>query len=96
MFPIPNKNIRLMLHINNRFFLIKIVLDFLQLYAWTSEGEARIVGKNHDEHLNLVLSKISDNMPNVSIYMHWSSTIFFIMLYIILASQSHLLGSKVF
>ena len=38
----------------------------MQLYSWTSEGEARIVGKNHDEHLNLVLSKISDNVPNVS------------------------------
>ena len=37
-----------------------------QLYAWTNEGEVRIVGTNQNEHLNLVLNKIADNLPSVS------------------------------
>jgi hypothetical protein len=45
--------------------LIAICLENLpKLHAWTSDGESRIVGKNQDEHLNSVLNKISDNMPN--------------------------------
>ena len=43
-----------------------LVSLFSQLYAWTSDGEARIVGTNQNEHFNLVLSKIADNMPDVS------------------------------
>ena len=48
--------------------LIAIIIDNLpKLFAWTAEGEVRIVGNaNQNEHLNLILNVISDNLPNVS------------------------------
>ena len=48
--------------------LIAIIIDnFQKLFAWTAEGEVRIVGNaNQNEHLNLILNVISDNLPNVS------------------------------
>ena len=46
--------------------LIAIIIDNLgKLYSWTAEGEVRIVGTNHqNEHLNMILNVISDNLPN--------------------------------
>ena len=48
--------------------LIAIIIDNLgKLYSWTAEGEVRIVGSNHqNEHLNMILNVISDNLPNAS------------------------------
>ncbi len=48
--------------------LIAIIIDNLpKLFAWSTEGEVRIVGNsNQNEHLNLILNVISDNVPNVS------------------------------
>ena len=45
-----------------------VVIDNLaKLYSWSAEGEVRIVGAaNPNEHLNLILTAISDNVPNVS------------------------------
>ena len=47
---------------------IAIIIDNLpKLFAWTAEGEVRIVGNaNQNEHLNHILNVISDNLPNVS------------------------------
>ena len=47
--------------------LIAIIIDNMaKLFAWTTEGEIRIVGNNNqNEHLNLILNVISDNIPNV-------------------------------
>ena len=47
--------------------LIAIIIDnFAKLYSWTSDGEVRIVGSNHqNENLNMILNVISDNFPNV-------------------------------
>ena len=46
--------------------LVGIVIDNLgKLYSWSTEGEVRIVGSaNPNEHLNLILTAISDNVPN--------------------------------
>lgn len=48
--------------------LVGIVVDNLsKLYSWSTEGEVRIVGSaNPNEHLNFILTAISDNLPNVS------------------------------
>ena len=53
--------------------LIAIIIDNLpKLFAWTAEGETRIVGNaNQNEHLNLILNVISDNLPNVSLSPLW-------------------------
>ena len=47
--------------------LIAIIIDNLgKLYSWAAEGEVRIVGNNQqNEHLNMILNVISDNLPNV-------------------------------
>lgn len=48
--------------------LVGILIDHLgKLYAWTAEGEIRIIWPNsqNDQNLNLILTAISDNMPNV-------------------------------
>ncbi len=49
--------------------LVAIVLDNLEkLFSWPTEGETRIVGAaNQNEHLNLILTAISDNVPNVRV-----------------------------
>ena len=50
--------------------LIAIIIDNLpKLFAWTAEGEVRIVGNanQNEQHLNLILNVISDNLPNVSL-----------------------------
>ena len=48
--------------------LIAIIIDNLaKLYSWSTEGEVRIVGSNNaanEQHLNMVLNLISDNLPN--------------------------------
>lgn len=46
--------------------LIAIIIDNLgKLFAWATEGEVRIVGSsNPNEHLNMILNVISDNLPN--------------------------------
>ena len=46
---------------------IAIIIDNLgKLYSWAAEGEVRIVGNNQqNEHLNMILNVISDNLPNV-------------------------------
>jgi hypothetical protein len=49
--------------------LVGIMIDNLaKLYSWSSEGETRIVGSGNEknEHLNSILTRISDNVPNVS------------------------------
>ncbi len=48
--------------------LVTIAVDNLdKLFSWSVEGEVRIVGTvNPNEHLNLILTAISDNVPNVS------------------------------
>ncbi len=47
--------------------IVGIMIDNLaKLYSWPTEGETRIVGTgNQNEHLNLILTAISDNVPNV-------------------------------
>ena len=48
--------------------LVGILIDNLpKLFAWPSEGEVRIVWPDSkNENLNLILTAISDNVPNVS------------------------------
>ena len=45
--------------------LIAIIIDNLEkLYSWSTEGESRIVGSNpQNEHINMILNVISDNIP---------------------------------
>ena len=47
--------------------LVAIAIDNMgKLFSWTGEGDVRIVGSaNNNEHLNLILTAISDNVPNV-------------------------------
>jgi hypothetical protein len=51
--------------------LVAVIIDNLsKLHSWTVEGESRIVGGNNpNEHLNLILNVISDNLPNVRTYL---------------------------
>ena len=46
--------------------LVAIIIDNLpKLFSWSIEGEVRIVGNsNANEHLNMILNVISDNLPN--------------------------------
>jgi len=46
--------------------LVTVVLENLdKLFSWPTEGESRIAGTvNPNEHLNLILTAISDNVPN--------------------------------
>ena len=48
--------------------LVGICIDNLaRLYSWSHVGEVRIVGSSDpNEHLNMILTAISDNVPNVS------------------------------
>ncbi len=40
-----------------------------KLFSWSTEGEVRIAGTvNPNEHLNLILTAISDNVPNVRLH----------------------------
>ena len=45
--------------------LIAIIIDNLEkLFSWSTEGESRIVGSNpQNEHINMILNVISDNIP---------------------------------
>ena len=49
--------------------LIAIIIDNLnKLFAWPTEGEVRIVGTNQNEHLNMILNCISDNLSTVRLF----------------------------